>query len=82
MEDDPCSQSLTRYRLRQYGYPSWRATDVCLASKARRRGRRRVMSTIANEELRDEFALHWNWREEERDPCVVVSARIGGAPCF
>ncbi|MEE2636120.1 MAG: hypothetical protein VYE68_02655 [Acidobacteriota bacterium] len=40
------------------------------------------MSTIANEELRDEFALHWNWREEERDPCVVVSARIGGAPCF
>ena len=35
------------------------------------------MSTIGSEsELQDETALHWNWLEEERDACVVVSERM------
>jgi len=34
------------------------------------------MSSIATDELRDEIALHWNWLEGERDPCVVVSERM------
>lgn len=34
------------------------------------------MSSIGSDALRDEAALHWNWLEEERDPCVVVSERM------
>ena len=34
------------------------------------------MTNLALDELRDEAALHWNWLEEERDPCVVVSERM------
>ncbi len=34
------------------------------------------MSSISSDGLRDETALHWNWLEEERDPCVVVSERM------
>ena len=34
------------------------------------------MPSIGSDELRDEVALHWNWLETERDPCVVVSERM------
>ena len=34
------------------------------------------MSNIGVNELRDEVALHWNWLEAERDPCIVVSERM------
>jgi len=34
------------------------------------------MSSIQSDGLREEVALHWNWLEEERDPCVVVSERM------
>ena len=38
--------------------------------------RRRTMSSIGADALRDEVALHWNWLEVERDPCIVVSERM------
>ena len=34
------------------------------------------MSGISADELQDEIALHWNWLEEQPDPCVVVSERM------
>ena len=34
------------------------------------------MSSIGADELRDEIALHWNWLEAERDPCVVIPERM------
>jgi hypothetical protein len=34
------------------------------------------MSAVRLGELRDEAALHWNWLEDEQDPCVVVSERM------
>jgi hypothetical protein len=33
------------------------------------------MSSNVADELQDEIALHWNWLEEQADPCVVVSER-------
>ena len=34
------------------------------------------MLSIGSDGLQDEAALHWNWLEDEPDPCVVVSERM------
>jgi hypothetical protein len=34
------------------------------------------MSSVGVDELQDEAAPHWNWLEDEPDPCVVVSERM------
>ena len=60
MEDDPCSQSFTRYRLLQVRLSTVASDGYVLGEWGQGAS---VMSTIANDELRNEIALHWNWLE-------------------